>query len=264
MPQISLPSNITFKYCVKEGEALKDVRGYLKNEEFIFKMDDGYNVLVEVLQNLVTRDFREHEWNRSIYFRMRPVHRQKDYILLNADNFIETVTKSFSLKSNQNADGGFKAHIFLYVKKPIESRNSGQRIRRAGHTRIQQEVERIRQFQADNPGNDDIGEIATAQWAQYLARQEPVLTLERPDNPAFNQSVRVDQMPLTLADDFVRIEIKFSQDGLAIPIWFNSSQLRLAFNLPPRGALRDYLQRNHSNHGDDQEDVDHYPDENEQ
>jgi hypothetical protein len=41
MPQISLPSNITFKYCVKEGEALKDVRGYLKNEEFIFKMDDG-------------------------------------------------------------------------------------------------------------------------------------------------------------------------------------------------------------------------------
>jgi hypothetical protein len=111
-----------------------------------------------VLQNLVTRDVREHEWNRSLYFRIR----QKDYILLNAGNFIETVTKSFSLKSYQNADGGFKADIFLYVKKPIESRNSGQRIRRAGHALIQQEVERIRQFQADNPGNDDIGEIATA------------------------------------------------------------------------------------------------------
>jgi hypothetical protein len=261
MSLIPIPDQITFNFCIKEGVALNDVRGQITGGEFIFKMEDGYNVFLALLENQVSREAQEYIWDKLIYFRMRKTQRQKDFSLLTVDNFFDSVAKSFSLKSNQNGNGGFKVYIFIYVKKSRESRNSSQSIRRAGHVRVQAEVERIRQFREDNPGNDDIGDIATAQWSQNLARQEPVPLLERPVNQAFQQAVRIDQMPSALDDNFVRIDIKFSEMGSTIPIWFNSSHLRLAFNLPPGGTLHDYLQNNHGQHGDDQDDVDHCPDE---
>ncbi|OWZ09783.1 hypothetical protein PHMEG_00017462 [Phytophthora megakarya] len=189
---LPLPSILTCRLNVKNGEPLTSCRNKTDPIDFPFEVGRGFRLLKAQVATEFGRKL-PGEWRDefSVFLKLSKHAPQRDFRKLEEENYDSRISRTWDLaRLRLHGHSDFVLMLFGYVPKPVDSRTGT--IRRAIENRIQEQVPRVAALLAER--NIQNGPAFQLYMATMQARLPVDASLQVPDNATFRQLQHVDQL----------------------------------------------------------------------